>query len=99
MPLPADEPTSPGRPLAFSDVYTEWFPRTLRWLRAFGVPDGDMEDVAQEVFLVVQRKLAEFDGRNLSGWLYRIAARTASDYRRRAWFRNLFLRSEPLTDA
>jgi RNA polymerase sigma-70 factor (ECF subfamily) len=77
---------------SFTPIYDTWFQRVLHWLRAFGVTSADLEDQAQEVFVVVQRKLVDFDGRNLAGWLYRIAARTASDYRRRAWFRNLFHR-------
>ena len=42
---------------------------------------------------MVRRKLAAFDGRNLPGWLYRIACRTASDRRRRAWLLRLVLRA------
>ncbi len=79
-------------PLDFAAVYDRWFEHVCRWLSAFGIPHSDREDLAQEVFLVVQRQLGEFDGRNLSGWLYGIARRTASDHRRRSWFKNLFRR-------
>lgn len=79
-------------PLDFTRVYEAWFEPCLRWLRALGVPDADLEDVGQEVFLVVRRKLGAFDGDRLAAWLYRIAARTASDHRRRAWFRRLWTR-------
>ena len=85
-------------PLDFADIYDAWFNKLLHWLRALGVAEADLEDVAQEVFLVVQRQLFKFDGRNLAGWLYRISARAASDYRRRSWFRNLFSRSTPLEE-
>ena len=71
----------------FEQVYVQWFHEVSRWARAFGGLDADLDDLTQEVFLVVRRKLPEFDGRNLSGWLYRIAQRTVRDYRRRAWFR------------
>ena len=81
---------STGPALTFDEVYEAWFEPCLRWLRAIGVPDADLDDLAQEVFLVVQRKLPRFDGANLPGWLYRITARTASDHRRRAWFRHLW---------
>jgi RNA polymerase sigma-70 factor, ECF subfamily len=77
----------------FDFIYETWFNKSLRWLRAFGVPMSDLEDVAQEVFLVVERKLPTFDHRNLPAWLYGIAYRTASDYRRRSWFRSFFSRS------
>ena len=39
----------------------------------------DVEDLTQEVFLVVRRKLSGFDGRNLRGWLYRIAHNVCLD--------------------
>ncbi len=73
--------------LDFDRIYTEWFHEVSRWVRAFGGLDADLDDLTQEVFLVVRRKLHAFDGGNLAGWLYRIAQRTVSDYRRRAWFR------------
>jgi RNA polymerase sigma-70 factor, ECF subfamily len=79
-------------PLAFERVYADWFFEVWRWLRALGGPDADLEDLAQETFLVVKRKLPDFDGRHLAAWLYRIAAHTLSDYRRRSWFRHLVTR-------
>ena len=56
------------------------------------MPGSDTEDLAQEIFLVVRRKLDRFDGGNLAGWLYRITQLTVRDHRRRAWFKNLILR-------
>jgi RNA polymerase sigma-70 factor (ECF subfamily) len=79
-------------PLDFSAVYEQWFDPCLRWLRALGIPDAELEDVGQEVFVVVRRKLSRFDGTRLAAWLYRIASHTASDQRRRAWFRRLWTR-------
>jgi len=63
-------------------------------LGAFGGLDADLDDLAQEVFIVVRRKLPEFDGGNLAGWLYRIAQHTVRDYRRRAWIRRLLLKKQ-----
>ncbi|HMJ55458.1 MAG TPA: RNA polymerase sigma factor [Polyangiaceae bacterium] len=80
--------------LSFEDVYARWFHDVYRWVRAFGGLDADLDDLAQEVFIVVRRKLPEFDGGNISGWLYRIAQRTVRDYRRRAWFRRFLLRKD-----
>ena len=77
----------------FVAIYRAWFRPVYRWIRALGGPGIEAEDLAQEVFIVVQRKLADFDGANLAGWLYRIAQLTVRDHRRRAWFRNLFLRA------
>jgi RNA polymerase sigma-70 factor (ECF subfamily) len=77
-------------PATFDEVYERWFGTVCRWVRALGGPSADVDDLAQEVFVVVHRQLPRFDGRNLSGWLYRIAARTVRDTRRGAWFKHLF---------
>lgn len=86
---PAVVEASAHEPLSFEQVYTRWFHEVSRWARAFGGLDADLDDLTQEVFLVVRRKLSEFDGKNLGGWLYCIAQLTVRDYRRRAWFRSL----------
>jgi RNA polymerase sigma-70 factor (ECF subfamily) len=45
--------------------------------------DAHAEDVAQDVFLQVYRKLGAFEGRSrFATWLYRIAYNRALDYRR-----------------
>jgi RNA polymerase sigma-70 factor (ECF subfamily) len=74
---------------SFAALYDEWFGEVARWLRALGAPDADNEDLAQEVFLVVRRRLHDFDGRNVAGWLYRIASRQVAAHRRRRWFRSV----------
>src|SRR5262249_12105651 len=76
----------------FARIYAQHFDEVARWAGALGGPAADIDDLAQEVFLVVHRKLGHFDGRNLRAWLYAITARTVSDHRRRAWFRNVFVR-------
>jgi RNA polymerase sigma-70 factor (ECF subfamily) len=60
---------------------------TFVWnsLRRFGVADRDLEDVAHEVFVVVSRRLGDYDPtRPMRPWLFAIAFRCASDYRRLA---------------
>jgi RNA polymerase sigma-70 factor (ECF subfamily) len=82
-------------------VYIDHFQHVSRWARALGGMDADLDDLAQDVFLVVRRKLSTFDGPSMPAWLYGITRKTVSDYRRRAWFRRLFtgvnrsLESEP----
>ncbi len=51
-----------------------------------GIPDARIEDVVQDVFIVVSRQLAAFEGRSsIQTWLYGIAFRVAQeDHRRRA---------------
>jgi RNA polymerase sigma-70 factor (ECF subfamily) len=76
---------------SFDAVYRAWFDRVVRWLPAMGVARGDLEDVAQEVFMIVQRRLPSFDGQNLGGWLFAISLRCAGNHRRLAWFRRILL--------
>jgi RNA polymerase sigma-70 factor (ECF subfamily) len=78
----------------FRAIYETWFDEVVKWLYALGAPASDTEDLAQEIFVVVRRKLARFDGGNPAGWLYRIAQLTVRDHRRRAWFRHLVLRRQ-----
>jgi len=77
---------------SFEAIYDRYFDEVERWLRAMGVPSAELEDLAQEVFIVVRRKMDAFDGKNLGGWIFRITSRTASDHRRRGWFKHLFSR-------
>jgi RNA polymerase sigma-70 factor (ECF subfamily) len=77
-------------PLDFATIYDAWFAHVLRWLLALGAPAADSEDLAQEVFLVVRRRLCDFDGRNVAGWLYRIASRQVWQHRRRRWIQRVF---------
>jgi RNA polymerase sigma-70 factor (ECF subfamily) len=90
---PLDPPAAPCGAHDLASLYQTWFRSVYRWIRALGGPGIDAEDLAQEVFIVVQRKLALFDGENPAGWLYRIVQFTVRDHRQRAWFRNIFLRS------
>ena len=67
-------------------IFDEHARYVIRTLRHLGVREADVEDVAQEVFVTVHRKLAEFEGRSkLRTWLYAICLRVASDHRRRAY--------------
>jgi RNA polymerase sigma-70 factor (ECF subfamily) len=76
-------------PLDFERVYTQHFHQVCRWARALGGLDADLDDLAQDVFLVVRRKLDGYQGPSLTAWLYGITRKTVSDYRRRAWMRRL----------
>ncbi len=72
----------------FRDVYDEHFRFVWRSLRRLGVRESDVSDAAQDVFLVVHRKLAEFEGRSkVTTWLYGICMRVAQDRRKSAYER------------
>jgi RNA polymerase sigma-70 factor (ECF subfamily) len=73
------------RPMDFDAVVAEHGPYLWRVLRRLGVRAADIEDVWQETFIVVHRKLEGFEGRSsLRTWVSSIAVRVASDYRSRA---------------
>jgi RNA polymerase sigma-70 factor (ECF subfamily) len=78
-----------AQPLDFDAVYTAHFRHVSRWARALGGLSADLDDLTQEVFLVVRRKLESYKGPSLPAWLYGITRKTVSDYRRRAWMRRL----------
>lgn len=66
------------------EVYREHFGFVWALLRRLGVHDRDLEDVAQDVFVVVHRRLPQFEGRaSIRTWLYAIAVRVAANYRRK----------------
>jgi RNA polymerase sigma-70 factor, ECF subfamily len=73
-------------PPSLRTVFDEHARYVIRTLRHLGIKEADVEDVAQEVFVTVNRKLPEFEGRSkLRTWLYAICLRVASDHRRRAY--------------
>jgi RNA polymerase sigma-70 factor (ECF subfamily) len=64
-------------------IYAAHASLVWRSLRRLGVPDAQLEDAAQDVFLVVHRRYGQFEGRSeLRTWIYGIAVRVAKDYRR-----------------
>jgi len=80
--VPAASPASAAPPL-FDEVYEQNFAFVGRNLRRLGVSASEVDDAAQEVFLVVHRRLGEFAGRSsVRTWLFGIVARVASGFRR-----------------
>ena len=89
------DPATP--PLDFQELYQAHVGFVWRVLRRFGVPAADLADALQEVFVVVYRRLPDFEGRSqVTTWLYRIALRTARDRRRRAHLRREVLEPSAL---
>jgi RNA polymerase sigma-70 factor (ECF subfamily) len=82
----------PARGGEFTQFYDRWFDHVSRLVGLLGGPEADREDILQEVFLVVRRRLPSFDGMNPSGWLYQITRRQVRDFRKRAWVKHIFTR-------
>lgn len=69
------------------EAYAGFVARTLRRL---GIPESDVEDALQEVFMIAQSKLDAIDPGKEKSFLFGIARRRASSLRRslrRAWLR------------
>lgn len=83
--------------LTFRQVYDSYFAFVWRAVANRGVSAAAMDDVVQEVFLVVHRKLPEFEGRStVRTWLSAIVRRVVSDHvKKRA---NQATAQEPLDD-
>lgn len=81
---------------SFNTVFRDNASFVGRVLSRCGVAQRDLPDASQDVFLVVLRRLDEFEGRaSIRTWLYRIAMRVASDYRKRAHRRYESLEASP----
>lgn len=84
-------------PLTFESVYEQQFDYVWRTLRVLGVERDLIDDALQDTFVVVHRRLPEFQGRaRIETWLFAIAQRVAQRYRRSAARRDA--RAEPLPD-
>jgi RNA polymerase sigma-70 factor (ECF subfamily) len=87
-PSASAERTDASGALTASVVYRDNADFVWRSLQHLGIPTADLEDVAQEVFVVVHKKLHTYDeSSRLSTWLFGICLRIASRHRRRAYFR------------
>jgi len=69
-------------PLRFDAAYRETSALVLRALRRL-LSEEDVDDAFQDVYVVVARRLGDFEGRSLvSTWVYGIVLRVAADHRR-----------------
>jgi RNA polymerase sigma-70 factor (ECF subfamily) len=80
-------PAATARPETppFEEIYETYFTYVWRSAHRLGIPESGVDDVVQEVFVVVHRRLAEFEQRStLKTWLYGITLRVAREHRRNA---------------
>jgi RNA polymerase sigma-70 factor (ECF subfamily) len=76
-------------PTGFRLFYETHVRFVWRALLRLGVLDDDLADAAQDVFVIVHRKLSEFEGRSkVTTWLFAICIRVASDRRKAAQARH-----------
>jgi RNA polymerase sigma-70 factor (ECF subfamily) len=91
MPLLMQATVAPATfspPASFQEAYRDHAQTVARWARQLGGSDMDVEDVVQEVFLVVSRRLSGFRGEaRFSSWLFEITRKTVANHRRRQRWR------------
>jgi RNA polymerase sigma-70 factor, ECF subfamily len=76
-------PDSPAAPMDFEAIYRRYGRVVARWAARLGGPSIAVEDVVQDVFLVVNRRLGAFRGdAKLTTWLFRITDQTVRNRRR-----------------
>jgi RNA polymerase sigma-70 factor, ECF subfamily len=74
---------SAQRPPDLQNIYRSEFAYVWKTLRRLGAPPSHLEDLAHDVFVVVHRHLGDYDvSRPLRPWLFGIALRVVSDFRR-----------------
>lgn len=68
---------------SFKVLFEQHYAFVWRSLVHFGLPEVQADDALQDVFMVVHRRLPDFDGRtHLRSWLFGIARRVARGYQR-----------------
>jgi RNA polymerase sigma-70 factor (ECF subfamily) len=102
MASPSSVLSAPGSVVAplgnFKRIYDEQLPFMWRAARHLGVAPSAIEDVLQEVFLVVHRRLPEFEGRStMRTWMYGILLHVVRNHRR-AQRRGHFARAVPTVE-
>jgi RNA polymerase sigma-70 factor (ECF subfamily) len=70
-----------GTVLDFDAVYEDQVEFVWRTVRRMGVRPADADDVVQDVFVIVHRRLAEFEGRaQLKTWVFKILLHVVRHY-------------------
>jgi RNA polymerase sigma-70 factor (ECF subfamily) len=75
-------PTGPGS-FSFDEVYDEHFDYVYRIVSRLSA-GRDVDDLVQDVFVVVHRKVGDFDGQApITSWLFKIAYRVVRAHQRK----------------
>ena len=78
-----ERPRDSNAPLDVRKIYDAHADFVWLSLQRLGVDPADMDDVAQEVFMVVHRRLDSFDrNTRITTWLFGICLRVAANHRR-----------------
>lgn len=69
-----------GDDLAFRELIDRYYRTVERFARQIGVPQDDLSDVTQEVFIKVYRFLNKYSRGKFSTWLYSITLNVSKDF-------------------
>lgn len=67
---------------AFAALYDAHVGFVWRNLRRLGVPEANLDDATQDVFLVLHRRMNDLPPDGARGWIFGITRRVAADHRR-----------------
>lgn len=94
---PVHQAPPPTRP-SVAEVHTRYGKLVWKTIHRLGVKGVHLDDVYQEVFLVIHRRLDAFEGHAaLTTWLFEVCFRVVAGYRRRAHFRREHLVADMAT--
>lgn len=97
LPVRAAPLLAAAPPASFEEAYRDYAQCTARWARSLGGSSIDPEDVVQEVFLVVSKRLDSFRPEaRFTSWLFEITRKVVANHRRRQRWR--FWRSSSRDD-
>jgi RNA polymerase sigma-70 factor (ECF subfamily) len=93
---PSESTLAEPTPLRLRHIFEEHAAFVCRSLRRLGVPEADLDDVLQEVFMVVYQRLTEYQERGRArSWLYSICTRLSAGHRRKLGRRRESMMPEP----
>jgi RNA polymerase sigma-70 factor (ECF subfamily) len=96
---PVARPVAVAARPALPQIYEQCFGYVWTCLKRLGVWERDLEDAVHDVFIVVHRRLPDYDpSRPLKPWLAGIATRVASEFRRRAQHRKEVIVDEDMPE-
>ena len=97
LPAPKHQPTgSAPASRAFDALYHAHASQVMRWASRLGGPQIDAEDVTQEVFLVVHRRLDTLlPDVKPTTWIFAITANVVRAHRRRSYVSRLMRKLNP----
>jgi RNA polymerase sigma-70 factor (ECF subfamily) len=94
--MPTTATASAASAPSFDAIYVSECSYVWNCLRRLGVQSRDLEDLVHDCFVIANRKMMDFDPkRPIRPWLYGIALRVASDYRKSARNRREVLSAVP----